>query len=472
MRPSFVALCALAALFACGSAALAQQGRGGPPPPSATGELDSTMRTQPMSHDLTIRGMPAHAPAGGQVYYEGIEADPILTDGSTCGPGGCNHCGRFGPAGCGPFGQGCLSGLYIRGEYLAWSMRGMELPAIATTSPEGTAAENAGVIGEAGTDILFGDDRVNSDVRSGGRITVGWWFDPCRRLGMEADYFSVEESREGFRRSSDGTRILGRPFFDVTGGTENSSLVSFPGLIAGQIDADVESSFDGAGVRAVYNLCCGDGTGTSCITCCPVTTGYRFDVLVGYRHLNLDDRISITEDSTSLSTAAPGSFLIRDRFDTENEFDGVDFGTTFSWCKGCWSLDMLSKMALGRTRSRTEIRGSTVITEGGNSETFTGGLLAQRTNIGIYDEDEFAVVPELGLNLGYQINPCWRATVGYTFIYWSRVARAGDQIDRNLNPDLLPPEDVAVTTNLRPEFNQRYTDFWAQGFTAGLEGSW
>ena len=49
-------------------------------------------------------------------------------------------------------------------------------------------------------------------------------------------------------------------------------------------------------------------------------------------------------------------------------------------------------------------------------------------------------MPELGVTLGYQLNPCWRATLGYTFIYWSRVARAGDQIDRDINPDLFPPE--------------------------------
>jgi len=52
------------------------------------------------------------------------------------------------------------------------------------------------------------------------------------------------------------------------------------------------------------------------------------------------------------------------------------------------------------------------------------------------------------------------------------VARAGDQIDRDINPDLFPPEQTTVTTHLRPEFDLHYSDFWAQGMTVGLEGSW
>jgi hypothetical protein len=417
--------------------------------------------------------MPAHAPVSGEVYYEGAPEDPGLGgDFTSCGPGGCNHCGRFGGPSCGPFGQGCLSGLYVRGEYLLWGTKGMDLPALVTTSPSGTPIANAGVLGESGTSTLFGGNTVNSNLRSGGRLTLGWWFDPCRRLGVEGDYFAIASRTEDFRGSSSSNSILARPFFDVLAGTENSSLVSFPGTISGQIAAQAQTHFQGSGVRAVYNLCCGDGTGTSCITCCPVPTGYRFDMLVGYRFLRLNDDVSVTESSTSLSTAAPGSFLIRDQFETQNEFSGVDLGSSFSWCKGCWSIDLLSKVALGNTHSRVGIDGSTAITEGGQTGTFQGGLLAQRTNIGQRSYDDFAVVPELGLTLGYQINPCWRATLGYTFIYWSRVARAGNQIDRSVNPGLIPPEDVAVTTNLRPQFGVNYTDFWAQGMTVGLEGSW
>jgi hypothetical protein len=409
--------------------------------------------------------MAAGPGAGERIYYEGFPEGPSAedygyVDGAACGPDCCPPCSP------------CCSGFYVRAEYIFFGLKGLDLPPLVTTSPEDTDSENAGVLGEEGTRILFGRDSVNSDVQSGGRLTVGVWCDPCRRLGIEADYFAIGDQTAGFHRASDGDPILARPFYDVVAGTENASQVAFPNIIAGQIEARARTRFVGAGVRGIYNLCNGTGCGTSCITCCPVSTAYRFDFITGYRFLRVDDRLTVVEDSTSLETAAPGSFLIRDEFETENQFHGWDLGTSFNCCKGCWSVDLLSKIAIGNTRSNVNISGSTVITDDTGSETFTGGFLAQRTNIGRREFDEFAVVPELGVMVGYQINPCWRATLGYTFIYWSRVARAGDQIDRDLNPDLLPPEEGEVDTHLRPEFVLNYTDFWAQGMTVGLEGSW
>ncbi|MCI0361147.1 MAG: BBP7 family outer membrane beta-barrel protein [Planctomycetaceae bacterium] len=411
-----------------------------------------------------------------RIYFDVPETGAILglddPGCQSCGPGGCNHCGRFGNR-IGPCGGGCFAGLYVRAEYLLWGTKGADLPALVTTSPDDTPQADAGVLGEPGTEILFGGESVNSNVRGGGRLTFGWWFEPCRRLGVEGEYFALKNESEDFEASSDGTPILARPFFDIVDGVENAELVAFPDLLRGTVAVRYETRFQGAGVRGIYNLACGDGCGTSCITCCPVPTGYRFDLLAGYRFLRLDDRLDIVESLVTTDTSTPGgAFLLRDQFATENEFHGFDMGSSMSWCKGCWSLDILSKLAIGSTRSRIDIAGSTIITEEGQSETFQGGLLAQRTNIGHREFDEFAVVPELGVTVGYQLNPCWRVTLGYTFIYWSRVARAGDQIDRDINTGLLPPEQVEVETHLRPAFNLTYTDFWAQGLTAGLEGSW
>jgi hypothetical protein len=404
--------------------------------------------------------------AGGDMNY-------MLGAGSSCGPGGCNFCGHFGAApGCGPFG-GCLSGVFVRAEYLLWGARGMNLPALVTTSPDGTPRPDAGVLGEEGTSVLFGGNTSGSDMRSGGRITFGRWFDPCQRLGVEADYFAINDERNSFTATSDGDPILARPFYDVTTGQQSAELVAFPDIIQGTVAAEHLTRFQGTGVRALYNVACGDGCGTSCITHCPVATGYRIDALVGWRFLRLDDEVNIVEDLVSTDSAQPaGAFIVRDGFQTENMFNGVDFGTSLRFCKGCFTLDLLSKVALGNTRSRIFIDGSTVITENGQSETFQGGLLAQRTNIGEYTFNDFAAVPEVGATVGYQINPCWRFTFGYTFIYWSRVVRAGDVINLDLNPNLLPPEDPAVTTHLRPDLRFCYADFWAQGMNFGIEGKW
>ncbi len=123
-------------------------------------------------------------------------------------------------------------------------------------------------------------------------------------------------------------------------------------------------------------------------------------------------------------------------------------------------------MAVGNTRSRVRIDGRTLTTlPDGPSASFEGGLLAQATNIGTYQQDHFSIVPELGVTLGYEITRRLRATFGYTFLYWSRVARPANQIDTSVSQ--FPPEDPAG--DRRPTFDFRTSGFWAQGMNLGFE---
>lgn len=193
------------------------------------------------------------------------------------------------------------------------------------------------------------------------------------------------------------------------------------------------------------------------------------DWLAGYRFLRLEESVLIQEDLVSLETANPGSFVLRDAFYTKNEFHGGDLGAVYEVARGPWMLELLTKVALGQNRQQVRIAGSTSITESGTTSDFTGGLLAQRTNIGTYEREEFAVVPEIGITLGYQINHSWRLLAGYSLVYFSNVVRPGDQIDLDVNPNLLPPEVSPFTGPLRPEFAFDETDFWMHGLNVGLE---
>jgi Putative beta barrel porin-7 (BBP7) len=100
-----------------------------------------------------------------------------------------------------------------------------------------------------------------------------------------------------------------------------------------------------------------------------------------------------------------------------------------------------------------------------------GGLLALSSNIGRYNHDSFAVVPEAGFSVGYPVTRSVRVYAGYRFLYLSEAVRPGDQIDRVVNPTLLPT--TQPTTGLigpaRPNFVFKETDFWAQGIHCGLE---
>src|SRR4029453_13105386 len=70
----------------------------------------------------------------------------------------------------------------------------------------------------------------------------------------------------------------------------------------------------------------------------------------------------------------------------------------------------------------------------GPTQTFPGGYFALPTNIGSHKRTVFAVVPEVGLTLGFQLTRWASVFAGYSFLYTNNVARPGNQIDRSINP--------------------------------------
>lgn len=73
------------------------------------------------------------------------------------------------------------------------------------------------------------------------------------------------------------------------------------------------------------------------------------------------------------------------------------------------------------------------------TQTYDADTLAVGSNSGIHQSDAFTMIPQLGIELGYQVNCNWRAYVGYNILYWDRVSRAASQIDLNLDPRNFPP---------------------------------
>jgi hypothetical protein len=99
-------------------------------------------------------------------------------------------------------------------------------------------------------------------------------------------------------------------------------------------------------------------------------------------------------------------------------------------------------VALGVNFEEVDINGSTRIAVPGAAPTISpGGLLALQSNLGHHDRDRFAVVPQIGVTLGYQLTPHVRLQAGYSFLYWSDVVRPGYQIDQRVNtkPTSTPP---------------------------------
>ncbi len=193
----------------------------------------------------------------------------------------------------------------------------------------------------------------------------------------------------------------------------------------------------------------------------------------GYRYLRLRDRLAFSQHLTSLNPLVPVSMDMFDRFDTRNEFQGADLGAVWQAGWNRWALECLLKTGIGNVHQVVDIQGSTTIApENAPAESYVGGLLAQQSNMGHFSQDRFAMLPEIGVTFGYRIFPHWKLTAGYTLLYWGSVARPGDQIDLDINPDQLPPPLNPIEGPLRPAFEFQESDFWAQGLNFGLQGSW
>ena len=160
--------------------------------------------------------------------------------------------------------------------------------------------------------------------------------------------------------------------------------------------------------------------------------------------------------------------MIHDNFRARNDFYGSELGLRTQIYRGRWSMEILTKIAMGNNHQTITIDGTTAITPlGGSTTLYNAGILAGETNGGVFQRDQFTVIPQLGLELGYQVNCHLRAYIGYDILYWGAVARAADQIDLNVDPRNFPP--ITQTGLPYPQFPGKTDSFWAQGIHLGTE---
>jgi len=337
-------------------------------------------------------------------------------------------------------------------------MKESPIPPLVTASPLGTPRELAGVLGAPATAVLFPGE--SNPERSGGRFTIGFWFDDDHTIGLESTTLFLAERSMTFRADSAGAPILARPFFNVLTGLEASELVAFPGVLAGNVAVSSANQLWGTELNLRTNCCRG------CF--------WHLDWLLGVRFLGLDDNLSISEGlmPAGAGALAGSNIVVQDRFGTHNLFVGGQTGLDIGFRRGRWSLDLLGKVALGNTHQELNINGFTQFAVPGLPLSVQqGGLYALPSNIGHYSRDRFSVVPEAGFNVGFQLTRCLRAVVGYSFLYNSAVLRPGNQIDRSLNVSQLPSQvgPGTLVGPARPVPVFRGSDFWAQGLNFGLE---
>jgi len=348
--------------------------------------------------------------------------------------------------------------LWFRSEFLLFWSKGADIPALATTSPPGTAQGQAGILGAPGTALLFGNQAVDSNARAGGRFALGGWLTPCQDLGIEATYLFLGTAAARFQASDQTNPILAQPFLNAQTGAQDASLVAYPGVESGTLNIVMQNNFN--------------SLDTLLRTAFVRESDYRGDFLFGFRYARFAEDLAVNSQSTTTSGSGVvpvGTVTnVSDFFGASNQFYGGEFGVSTQSRRGRWSVDLQCKVALGYSQSAVSVLGQTATTVPSQAPViYSGGLLALPTNMGRHELSGFAVLPELGVTLEYQLTRRLSATFGYRILYWSRVARPADQVDLNLNPSQFPPGQLSGTA--APQFKSVTTDFWTQGLTAGLK---
>ena len=372
-------------------------------------------------------------PSGsGQSSSPSIDHRSSASDPSPAGSCGCGSCSGTDRYCC---------GRWLEAETLIWWTEGRSTPPLVTSGPTGVLPASS---------ILFGNEDFQ-DERTGGRFTFGQWnSDDTYAIGGR--FFFLETEDPAFSASSAGTPILARPFIDETG-TADASIIASPGIASGRVDASSENDLMSGEIftRSILVDAC----------------NFRIDMTGGYQWVRIDDSVLVQSFSTSLDPFAVGvpigtTFDVFDNFQAENQFHGGQAGLLMEFYRGCWTFEALGKIGFGNMRRKIFVDGSTVVRDPGGTTTNTlvGGLLTQGTNVGQLEDDELAYIPELNLNMSYSLNDCMDIGVGYSFIYFSDVVLAGDQIDTTVN---LSQQSGPLVGAARPAPQFNDTDFWAQG---------
>lgn len=349
------------------------------------------------------------------------------------------------------------------GFLLGW-IKADKTQTLVTTGAFGS--ERPGVLGDPGTTVLYDGQQLQSEPYLGGRFNAGTWFDECQYCGMEGGYFFFAAQDRGFIAGANGFPGLPGlyvPFFNPLTGAEDAFVVAQSGNASGFISINSNTRLQGADGHLLFSFSRG--------------MTWRVDALAGVRWLGLDDQLVIDENVRQFRTGnfnVPTDVGIEDSFTTRNDFVGGDFGFKTHLSHNCWSFDLLTRVAVGGNHSTFRGDGFTGVTFPGFPSVLTnGGRLIGPANLGIFANDRFSVVPEVGMTLGWQPKTWCKFTMGYNWVYWTDVVRAGAQVDRVVNPVGVPTSPQyktdAVYEPQRPGVAFNRSDIWLQSVTFGMQ---
>lgn len=360
-----------------------------------------------------------------------------------------------------PYPLGCY---WISADYmLRWVKKGSVPAPLLAVGGNGTPG-SPGING-----VGDGPSLLNYGMFSGIQVTGGV-HDKYATNGLEFGAFMLEQRSTSAGAASDitGNPAVSLPFSGVNPPGPDRVLLGYPGAFAGAGNVFSSSRVWG-----------GEANVAHCAFC---NSNFRGDLLGGFRYLNLAESLGVVGSSVDLVPGGQGTLngallppntpvQSNDSFSTQNNFYGGQIGGRMEWHYKAFYILTTSKIAFGLSDEIVNIGGATTAyLPGAAPVTVPGGVYALASNSGRTNHPEFAVVPEVGLTFGIQLTPRCRLYAGYSFLYWSNVARPGDQVNYSINRAQIPLSSQygPVVGAAQPIPFFRSSDFWMQGVDLGF----
>ena len=349
----------------------------------------------------------------------------------------------------------CKEGrMYGRIEGMAWFIKDAHTPPLITFGSASDAIP--GALGQPGTSIAFGGD-LDTKTHTGGQFTLGYWFNTDHSMGMEANYWFLNQRGVEYSAGSSGNvgaLVISRPFFDPNSNIENADPVALTGVQAGSTSARFTDRLQGA----EFNFL-GDFVGEHWA---------HFNLIVGVRVFTMVEGLNMNTNTAALPLSTGIVDTFAESFRTRNQFVGGQIGADSDMRFGDFEVDLRGTFALGGNYETALIDGLARHNDPAGAIAAPGGLFTQVTNIGHHERGSFTYFTEVGGSLAYWWTEYFSLRAGYRFFYINSVIRPGDQMDRTVSIQPVPPPSIPVGVG-RPIFSFKESDFWAHGVNFGCE---
>lgn len=315
------------------------------------------------------------------------------------------------------------------------------LPLVTTSAQNPIDLDTAGTLADPLRRNLFGGEEMLGEGVQGIRGEIGLFTSPCRTGGLMLRLFDAGNNSETYQSLPGTNGFIARPFLD--GNSQQSLVINHGNVASGTVSASIESDVYGGDIllrRAFHQ-----------------ERLARFEWLLGYQMMRLDESLSIDSTTNQNGIAA----RVNDSFATSNRFHGAAIGMNMHLSNNCWSFNTMLKLGIGSNDREVDIHGNTTFS-GATSSSTANGLLARQTNSGNYTSSTMVAVPELSMNLGYKVTHRLEAVVGYSFLTLPKSVQAAYQIDPDLRADLTAGGPA-------PRFNLTETNYSLHSLSYGVQ---